>query len=109
MKLDNDGNLLIDKIYRLDLSGRNEQLNSDSYGNLHFIWETGWDVKDIHYVKLDNDGNIIIEDKIIFSITSTPAFRMKTISSVDDNLHMVWGYNQIIHYAKLDTNGNILI
>ena len=105
MKLDNNGNILINKILDLIISGQSEQLNTDSYGNLHLISQID---SYFLYNKLDNNGNILIKDKILPLNVVRRYF--SAISSADNNIHIIWSTEvHQIHYTKLDNNGNILI
>lgn len=98
----------------------------DSQGNVHIVYEdedgtTGY-TEAIWYLKLDNDGNILLGGRRLVSNPGLgPAggvdFKAWPDIAVDgsDNLHVVWsdsitdGSNALQVYTMLDNNGDPLI
>jgi hypothetical protein len=129
-KLDAQDNVLIDQQSVMTVYSAYCQLNPavDSQDNLHIVWTDGrlhapslyqyanWEV---YYKKLDNNGNILIDDlRLTYAIffSGTPQLAI----GPDDNVNIVWadlrhryeflGYWPTdVYYSKLDTNGNITV
>ncbi|UCE74353.1 MAG: hypothetical protein JSV56_01245, partial [Methanomassiliicoccales archaeon] len=124
MKLDEDGNILIDETLITDLdqaTSYQPDIGCDSNDNIHIVWS---DVRDsgpipnieLYYEKLDNFGNTLVDEtRITFAPHNShyPSMTMDT----SDNVNIAW-VEQIdimgvlqeeIYYMKLDNNGNTLV
>ena len=122
MKLDNEGHILIN-----DTRLSNDQIDSfspkiavDSDNNVHITWcdllprpsQTRQEIQIypeyIHYIKLDSNGSILVDDTKLSTGTS-PAIAVDS----DNNVHITWDDNRSgnyeIYYTKLDSDGNTLI
>jgi hypothetical protein len=122
-KLDGYGNVLIgntiinDAI--LEIWGALKPcLGIDSCDNIYVFWcngEGAWDYGEIWFTKLDNKGNVLIDDKLIVEQWSVNHPTI-TIDSNDD-IHLVWGdtrddpdrIHKEIYYKKINKNGTILV
>jgi hypothetical protein len=121
-KLDNNGNTLVDDIAVTESDGEESlfpDIAVDSQGNVHIMWiddrnETGTQQnQDYWYSKLDNDGNTIVDDTMIFF--KGEHFRPSISIDSNDLLHVICGsfqgwkgntYRQI-YRVLLDNDGNI--
>ncbi len=117
-KLDKNGNILIaDKTETTSNKATVSTLQAiivDPSNNLHITWNDGRDGNgpDIFYKKLDNNGNTLVNDKLL-TFTTAQSINPAIAKDVNNNLHLVWteeGYQQNgVYYAKLDNSGNTLI
>jgi len=89
----------------------------DSGDNVHIAWydhRSAYYNWEIYYEKLDNDGNVLIDDK---RLTYQSYYQGAPEIGIDseDNLHIVYKqYNQFDHvyyvkYLKLDSDGDELV
>jgi uncharacterized membrane protein len=82
----------------------------DSNGNIHFIWVPGGYNGDVHYMKYDNSGNVLINDMIAVQDVSTTHVPNMAVSS-DDAVNIIYeDYRyqcEDINYNKL-VNGKIV-
>jgi parallel beta-helix repeat protein len=86
----------------------------DTNNNVHITW---YDYRDgnneIYYTKLDNNGNTLVDDTRLTSVSS--AYSSGQAIAVDTNnyVHITWHDNRDgndeIYYTKLDNNGNTLV
>jgi hypothetical protein len=113
MKLDNHGNVLVED--KRITSGwgytdGNRQIVTDSKGNVHIVWRdfAGWRTDLICYVKLDNEGNMLISPKII-SLQDNRLLQPSIVVDSNDNLHMSADAFWASRYLKLDNTGRVLI
>ncbi len=110
-KLDTLGNPIIERI-RVSIENITALwpgIGVDSFANNHMAYRTDSGFQDrLTYSKLDNDGNILIDNKF-FGTGLLPAI----IADHSQNIHMVYedpaGPGMSIEYLKLDQDGNILI
>ena len=114
-KLDNGGNTLID-----DMRLTNDNAGSDfpfikldSSDNVHIIWRDSRNGSpEIYYIKLDNDGNVLVDSTRITYGSNTSSGHDLIIDSYD-YLHIGWvdhrDGNAEIYYSKLDNNGNPIV
>jgi hypothetical protein len=123
-KLSIDGDVLVDDkrlTYYLDYAAGPE-LVIDSEDNLHVAFKSHlWDEDQnrIFYMKLDNNGDHIIEPKIVIEedvLTPYPWYKYYPYIVLDseDNLHMTWhdesNSNDFdLYYLKLDNTGEWLM
>ncbi len=114
-KLDNNGDSLVGETRLTFDPGKSEvpRLAVDSQNNIHLVRMDTYDGNpEIYYNKLDNNGNIVVED---VRVTSDTAWSVMASLGIDhlNNLHMVWwddrDGNQEIYYSKLDKNGVTLV
>ncbi|MEO0205657.1 MAG: T9SS type A sorting domain-containing protein [candidate division WOR-3 bacterium] len=113
-KLDKDGNALID--YKILDAGLSPTIIADRSQNIHIVYpheQTPYGPWVINYLKLDQQGNIIIFPK---ALSPTQHESMSPHMAMDSlqYLHVVWQFdNRVdtngIMYAKLDTMGNFVI
>jgi hypothetical protein len=122
-KLDNDGNTIVDDTAITESDGEESlfpDIAIDSNDNVHLMWiddrnETGTQQnQDYWYSKLDNSGDTIVDDTMIFF--KGEHFRPSISIDSNDLLHVICGsfqgwkgntYRQI-YRVLLDNNGNIL-
>jgi hypothetical protein len=111
-KLDSNGNILIDdtKItpsacYQFTECDR--QIAADSQGNMHIVWRVG---NAIYYMKLDNNGKVLIADKFISSGHYPHLSYPNIVIDSSDNLHVsINEWAEGTRYLKLNNNGDVLI
>jgi hypothetical protein len=121
-KLDNDGNTIVDDLAITESDGEESlfpDIAVDSTGNVHIMWiddrnETGpTQNQDYWYTKLDNNGETLVDDTMIFF--KGDHFRPSISIDSNDMLHVICGsfqgwkgntYRQI-YRVLLDNNGNI--
>jgi len=111
-KLDSLGNPIITKI-RVSpdsIYAHWSGIGTDSMANNHLGYGLAiTSIESLTYTKLDRDGNVLIDNKVLGSGLS-PAI----VADQNQNIHIAYGH-QIpyigwnIEYLKLDNNGNILI
>ena len=124
IKLDEDGNILIDETLITDLDAATSyqpDIGCDSNDNVHIVWS---DVRDsgpisnieLYYEKLDNFGNTLVDETRITFAPHNSHYPSMTVDT-SDNVNIAW-VEQIdimgilqeeIYYMKLDNNGNTLI
>jgi len=115
-KLDNNGNIIVDDTRLTNYSGPslNPSIAIDNDNNVHVVW---LDYRDggrrgIYYTKLNNDGNIIVND---IRLTAHPSMSYDPSIAIDshNNIHIIWSEYEDgdveIYYEKLDNNGNTLV
>ncbi len=114
-KLDNNGNTLIDDLRLTNDSAASflPLIKSDNEGNLHVIWYDYRDGARIFYKKLNQNGNVLIDDRRISSVSYYSYYPDFSIDNLG-HIHVVWdstveNLNREIFYKKLDNNGNTLI
>jgi hypothetical protein len=123
-KLSNDGDVLIDDqrlTTQLYYQGAPE-IAIDSADDLHIAYKQYNQFDDeffIRYLKMDNDGNILISPKVITTdgkISPSPYGEGYPLIVADskDNIHMAWhddrnDNNKEIYYLKLDNDGDALM
>lgn len=114
-KLDNNGNTLIDDT-RLTIGSNTSggyDLVRDNSDNLHIVWvDYRGDDPEVYYMKLDDDGNVIVPAVQVTYATGDRAWPNLGIDAAD-NIHLVW-YDARegapdIYYKKLDNTGNTII
>ena len=106
--------------YRMTYNSANSEtptIKIDSIGNAHLVWRDNRNgTNEVYYKKLDNNGNILINDTRI-SFSSSQAISPPDIA-VDslNNAFIVWykansssGNNMSLYYSKMSNVGNILI
>ncbi|MEO0185401.1 MAG: T9SS type A sorting domain-containing protein [candidate division WOR-3 bacterium] len=81
----------------------------DSFANVHIGYRTNRTSTDsLAYTKLDKDGNILIEYKVLDS-----GLLPSIIVDKSQNIHIVYPHhgttNWVINYLKLDQQGNIIV
>ncbi len=121
VKIDSNGTILIpEKQVTFAPTGFNGDLNPtvdlDSNGNIHLAWTSGaaaWPTGDIYYKKLNNNGDVIIED---MPLTTSSLYSYNPALFVDskDNVNIVWksksNQNTTDNYfMKLNNDGEIII
>ena len=109
-KLDKDGNILIDN--KILDTGLLPTIIADRSQNIHMVYPhptgSGWSIE---YLKLSNNGSILISPKTI----SIHEYNMSPHMAMDSlqYLHVVWETESAgafpIMYTKLDTLGNFVI
>lgn len=112
MKLDSNGNRVIGEkkvtpstAYQFTECSR--QIVTDSSNNVHIVWRKN---KDIHYAKLDGNGNVLINDKFISSGAYPHLYYPYLTVDSSDNLHVsINEWAQGTRYLKLNNNGDVLI
>ncbi len=110
-KLDTLGNPIIAKI-RVSLENISTLwpgIGVDSFANNHMAYRSDSGFQDrLTYTKLDKDGNILIDNKILDT-----GLLPTIIADRSQNIHMVYphptGSGWSIEYLKLSNNGSILI
>jgi hypothetical protein len=86
----------------------------DHNDNLHLVWDQSDDNSELHYTKLDNEGNILVED-IYLSWQGYDAREQALAVDAWGNVYVVWAGgpgsppSYELTYSKLDNDGNILI
>uniref|UniRef100_A0A7V1EH33 T9SS type A sorting domain-containing protein n=1 Tax=candidate division WOR-3 bacterium TaxID=2052148 RepID=A0A7V1EH33_UNCW3 len=110
-KLNKDGNFLID--YKALDAGLLPTIIADRSQNIHMVYphQTGYGWV-INYLKLNQNGNIIIGPKTLYDLEyyGNPHMAMDSMQY----LHVVWEEQTAsgtfpIYYAKIDTLGNFVI
>jgi hypothetical protein len=121
MKLDNEGNIVIDSTKVSNTLNRWEAQPSiaiDSTNNIHLVWQdtdvdSTWQ---LYYMKLDNGVNAVVADKVITNrnVVSDWDWIEDLSATIDssDNIHITWPDNRDgnleIYYLRIDNNGNPL-
>ncbi|MBC8527024.1 MAG: hypothetical protein H8D22_09265 [Candidatus Cloacimonetes bacterium] len=93
-------------------ASRDPSIAVDPSGNVHIAWfdfrDGNWE---IHYTKLDNNGNTLVGDTGLTNAVGDSSPSIATDSS--GNVHIAWhdtrDGNTEIYYTKLDNNGNTLV
>jgi hypothetical protein len=86
----------------------------DLEDNLHLVWDQSDDNTEIHYTKLDNEGNILVED-VLLSWQGYDAREQALAVDAWGNVHVAWADGRgtpasgELVYSKLDNNGNFLV
>jgi hypothetical protein len=117
-KLDNEGNILIDQLPLTPDDGedsRGPDIVLDSEENVHICFIDASDLPgwDVWYLKLDNDGNFLIEPTNL-APTSTSAGAPRFAIDCWDTLHLMWPDFDIlclkgsILYRKMTAEGVIV-
>jgi len=125
-KLDNNGNTLINDMRLTEaiyFSGT-PYLTLDRADNVYIVWGDlrhrhewpGYWPTEVYFSKLDNNGNILIDNKRLTFDPYNSGWTCIAIDS-DGNIHMVhyrYDYisgpnNRRVMYTKLDNDGNVLI
>jgi hypothetical protein len=124
-KLDNAGNTVVDET-RITFAPYYSQYASifaDPSGNIHIAWVEkiiGISAiqEEIYYKKLDNDGNIVIDDVALTAQDGEESLFPDIAMDSEGNIHVVWlddrnetgGQKcQDIYYTKLDGGGNTIV
>jgi hypothetical protein len=117
-KLDNNGNTLVDdtivSAYSFYLPMGRPSLGVDSAGNIHINWSGYYEFigfgneSEIYYTKLDNNGNILVNDTPLFSFPSLLFNDSSLGVDSSGNIHIARADMWEIYYTKLDNNGNTL-
>jgi len=85
----------------------------DSNDEIHIVWD-GYVIDHLepYYKKLDNNGNILVDDKILNS-DLFGSYGLNVVADSNNIIHITWtdyrDGNQEIYYEKLDNNGNTLM
>ena len=128
-KLAPNGMVLVDDIKLTELAGTplsavNPAIAVDSNDNVHVVWDnetwTGIGVLGCthstspYYMKLDNDGNIVVEPKLIIQLPEYQSVPARGIAvDHDGNFHIVVVKSRVeyadVKYKKLDKEGNELL
>ena len=87
-KLDNNGNILVDKRLTFDSSHSwNPSIAIDSNNNVHVVWSD--ESSEIYYTKLDNNGNTLVDDtRLTFASEVSDYSSLATDSN--NNIHIAW-------------------
>jgi hypothetical protein len=86
----------------------------DQNDDLHLTWDESDSYTEIHYTKLDNEGNILVED-VHLSWDRYDARAQAMDVDAWGNVHVVWADGRgepasyELLYSKLDNNGNLLV
>jgi hypothetical protein len=118
-KLDTVGETVIAPMMVIDAMGTNldwlvPAVGVDCQDNLHLVWDQSDDNSEIHYTKLDDEGNVLVED-IYLSWQGYDARNHALAVDCWGNVHVAWAggsgtpASYELTYSKLDNNGNILI
>lgn len=113
-KLDNSGDTLVEDTRLTSASGSSgyPSLGVDSSGNVHIAWYYNGYYGGIYYTKLDNDGNTVVNDT---RLTSVSNYGLEPSLGLDSsgNIHIAWvdwlAGNHEIYYTKLDNDGNTVV
>ncbi len=124
MKLDEDGNILIDETVITDLdtaTSYQPDIDCDSNDNIHIVWS---DVRDtgpisnieLYYEKMDNFGNTLVDETRITFAPHNSHYPSMTIDT-SDNVNIAWVeqvdimgvLQEEIYYMKLDNDGNTIV
>jgi hypothetical protein len=88
------------------------RMEIDSNDNIHIVWDD-YDAEEIFYMKIDEDGNVLVGETVIRSAVHWRALPDIAVDS-NDNLHVAWAdyedtnYDEL-YYMMLDNNGGTLI
>ncbi len=118
-KLNTDGETLIAPKMLVDADGTIfdwliPAVGVDHNDDLHLVWDQSDDNTEIHYTKLDNEGNILMED-VLLSWKGYDARQQALALDCWGNVHIVWADGRgtpasaELVYSKLDNNGNFLV
>lgn len=110
-KLDKDGNTLIEEMRLTEVDGLNSGVPTagmDKEDNLHIFWPDSRDgVSQLYYMKLDNDGNVIVPARKVDTRGNIRAF--SSIVDVRGDNHLVWidgpSGDYRLNYVALDKTG----
>jgi hypothetical protein len=111
MKIDNDGNVLVDVILIRDCSswyGR-PHVAVDSNNNVHISWNDTESTSEdeIYYMMLNgSDGSTLIDATLITTDDSYKSKRQSIVIDDEDKVHIIWhdkrGSETELYYTKLD-------
>jgi hypothetical protein len=118
-KLDTAGEFLIKPKKVIDANGTIMDwllpaAGVDHNDNLHLVWDQSDDNSELHYTKLDNEGNILVED-VYLSWQGYDAREQALAVDTWGNVHIVWAdargtpASGELVYSKLDNDGNFLV
>jgi hypothetical protein len=118
-KLDTAGETLIEPHMVVDAMGTNfdwllPAVGVDHKDNLHLVWDQHDNYTGIHYTKLDDEGNILVED-VYLSWQGNDARSASLAIDGWGNVHIPWSdargtpASYELVYSKLDNNGNTLV
>ena len=109
-KLDKFGNVIINNRQLTNFSGIYGfpfSIAIDRFDNIHMAWiwdVTGTSLHGIRYVRIDSNGNIIVNDSIL---QNAPGTEIATDSQGNIIVVGAMGFNDV-YYAKYDNQGNLL-
>lgn len=89
-------------------------LDTGPQGNVNMVWISATDVRggELHFMKVDRTGNVLINDTKLNQMTAYSKFPEIAVDT-SGNVHMVWIEGQFskseISYALIDGNGSLLI
>jgi hypothetical protein len=118
-KLDTAGEPLVAPKMVVDAMGTNfdwllPAVGMDNKDDIHLVWDQSDDNTEIHYTKLDDEGNILVED-VYLSWQGYDARGSALDLDKWGNVHVVWAdargtpaSGELI-YSKLDNRGNFLV
>ncbi len=118
-KLDTSGETLILPKMVVDANGTIMDyllpaVGVDYKDNLHIVWDQSDDNTELHYTKLDDEGNILVED-VYLSWQGWDARQQALALDSWGNVHILWADGRgtpasgELIYTKLDNDGNFLV
>jgi hypothetical protein len=118
-KLDTTGETLVPPKMVVDADGTildwlKPAVVVDQNDDLHLTWDESDSYTEIHYTKLDNEGNILVED-VHLSWDRYDARAQAMGVDAWGNVHVVWADGRgepasyELLYSKLDNEGNFLV
>ncbi|UCE36017.1 MAG: hypothetical protein JSW00_10685 [Thermoplasmata archaeon] len=94
------------------------RIASDSQNNLHVAYvDYRHGPPEIYYMKLDEEGNIIIDETLITVQDAATSYHVDVACDSNDNIHIIWSdirdtgpvSNIELYYEKLDNMGNTIV
>jgi len=118
-KLDTAGEKIVEPKMVVDCNGTIMDwllpaVGVDHNDNLHLTWDQSDDNTEIHYTKLDNEGNVLVDD-VLLSWQGYDARQQALDVDARGNVHIVWADGRgtpasyELVYCKLDNNGDFLV
>ena len=103
-----------DLYYNSDGYQQHPRIAVDSDDDIHIVWED-YDEYNIYYMKVDNNGNVLVAETVIRSVSSLWYSRPDVAVDSNDNAHITWNDYEYtdsyeVYYMMLDgSDGSTLI
>lgn len=108
-KLDNNGDDLTREV-RVTISTNIMEPPSiaiDLHNNVYIAWQD-YSNREVRYKKLDNNGNNLTGEVRVGNARGRSSEKPSIAIDSNNNVHVVWGNDDVIYFKKLDDNGNDL-
>lgn len=101
-----------------DYTSTRPRITTDSENNLHIAYtDYRHGPPEIYYMKLDEQGNIVIDEKLITVLDAATSYHVDVACDSNDDVHIIWSdirdtgpvSNIELYYEKLDNMGNTIV